>query len=177
PGGGVEFSPYTTIGLDLRRAGSGSLSWVEYGGSIAGHVDVAGHYRILSLQATALFVDPLGGEVPFTELIDASSDGPLVGFAPGHLLGRSFGALKLEYRWPVWLFVDGTVHLAVGNVFSKHFDGVNLGDLRMSAGVGMRAASSGDIPFTLMLALGSTRLGDRFAVDSVRFVLGTTGGF
>lgn len=177
PGGGVEFSPHATLGLDLRHSGHDSLSWVAYGGSIAGHVDVAGHYRILSLQATAIFVDPLGGEVPFTELVDASSDGPLVGFGPGHLLGRSLAALKLEYRWPVWLFIDGTVHLAVGNVFGKHFDGANLGDLRMSAGVGMRAASSGDIPFTLMLALGSTRLGDRFAVDSVRFVVGTTGGF
>lgn len=177
PGGGVELSPYATLGLDLRRAGSDSLSWVEYGGSISGHVDVAGHYRILSLQVTALFVDPLGGEVPFTEYVDASSDGPLVGFGPGHLLGRSLGAVKLEYRWPVWLFVDGTVHVAVGNVFGEHFDGIDLRDLRMSAGLGMRAASSGDIPFTLMLALGSSRLGDRFAVDSVRFVLGTTGGF
>jgi hypothetical protein len=177
PGGGVEFSPFATLGLDLKRAGDDSLSWVEYGGAIAGHIDVAGHYRILSLQATAIFVDPLGGDVPFTELVDASADGPLVAFSPGHLLGRSLGALKLEYRWPVWLFVDGTVHLAIGNVFGKHFDNVHLGDLRMSAGVGMRAASSGDIPFTLMLALGSTRLGDRFAVDSVRFVLGTTGGF
>ena len=85
--------------------------------------------------------------------------------------------MKLEYRWPIWLFLDGTLHLAVGGVFDQHLRDLDPAALRLSMGLGMRAASSGDIPFTLMLALGSEPLGDRFAIDSVRFVVGTTSGF
>lgn len=176
PGGGITVSPRATLGVDLRNTGDDSYSWLEYGGAVAASVDLAGHYRILTLQATTLFIDPLGGQVPFTELLDAAVDGPLSGFTPGHLIGRSLAAVSLEYRWPVWLFLDGTVNVAVGNVFGEHFDHFDARNLRMSFGLGMRAASSGDIPFTLMLALGTDRLGDQFGIDSVRFVVGTTSG-
>ncbi|MGM0574414.1 MAG: hypothetical protein ACQEXJ_01595 [Myxococcota bacterium] len=176
PGGGVHFNLDTAVGADIR-SGDGDHGYVRYGGTLGGWVDVTGHYRLVGLSVTARFADPLGGEVPFTRLIDPSEVGPLPGFRPGRLRDRSMLAARLEYRWPIWMFLDGTLHAAVGNVFGEHLDGFDLGATRMSIGMGMKSALRRDHPFDLILAFGTEPLDQGFAVDSVRFVVGTSRAF
>jgi hypothetical protein len=85
--------------------------------------------------------------------------------------------LLFEYRWPVWVWLDGTIHYGVGNVFGEHLDGLALELMRQSFGIGMRAIGSHDHVFELLFAAGTKTFDEGAGVDNLRVVLGATSGF
>lgn len=153
--------------------------WIKYGGSLGGYVDFAGQQRALGLSLIADFVDPIdeGTAIPFTELVSLGGERPMRGFLEGRLLGRSSAVAQFDYHWPIWVFVDGTFHYAVGNVFGEHLEGFEMKQLRQSFGMGFRANGSRDHVFELLLAFGSETFDQGAGIENVRFVLGTTSGF
>ncbi|NUM89477.1 MAG: EamA family transporter, partial [Bdellovibrionales bacterium] len=121
------------VGIALILAGN-ALIYVPSNSPIPLHVgllgtagaffDLTSENRTLAVWAYALFADPLAEDpVPFNELAQAGGPGPLRGFRPGRLYGRSALALTTEYRWPIWHRLDGTLFTSVGNVFGAHLDG------------------------------------------------------
>lgn len=155
----------------------GDTRWWTYGGSLGGYLDLSGFGHVVSLIASAAVADPIEGEVPFTELVSISGSGPMRGFIGQRILGDSAASLLFEYHWPIWVWLDGTAHVAIGDAFPGHLDGFALDKLRMSFGLGIAAISDIDHIFELSIALGTERFDQGTEIDSVRFVAGATRGF
>ena len=185
PGNGVKLAGRGQLAGGLRESPSPSnpddktrLGWVSYGATLGGFLDLY-EQRVLGLQLIVDFADPLDGdgEIPFTELVSLGGARPMRGYLEDRLLGRSAAVAQLEYRWPIWVFLDGTMHYAVGNVFGEHLSGFDAKLLRQSFGMGFRANGSRDHTFEFLLAFGSETVEQGSEIDSVRLVLGASEGF
>jgi hypothetical protein len=153
--------------------------WVKYGATLGGFVDLSAEQRVLGLSLIADFADPLdeNGQIPFTEQVTLGGERPLRGFLPGRLVDRSAAVALLDYQWPIWVWMDGAIHYAVGNVFSEHLDGFEAGLLRQSFGLGLRSTGARDHVFEILLAFGGETFDDGAGIENVRFVAGATSGF
>jgi hypothetical protein len=153
--------------------------WLRYGGSLVGALDVTGTRRTLELEAVVEFVEPLprGNSVPFTQQVPLGGDYPLRAFRSGRLVDLSAIATTLSYRWPIWDYLDGSLHYGVGDVFSYHLRDFAPRQLRSSFGIGMNSAGSLDHPFETLIAFGTETFGEGGAVESVRLVFGTRARF
>ncbi len=176
PGHGVRVEGFVDQGFDLQEPTD--RRWMRYGGLLGGFVDV-GSNRVLALWGLVRLADPLGSApVPFVEQIGLGGEPLLMaGFLRGSLRGRSAAVMTLEYRYPIWVFLDGSLHFSVGNVFDEHFVDFDVERLRMSFGIGFRSIGDRDQSFNVMLAFGSEPFVDGANVDSVRIVIGSQQGF
>ena len=175
PGSGLRLEIEGEQGFDLRDPTE--TRWIRYGGTLGAYWDPSGLNRVIGLSLSVEFADPVGGGfVPFTEQVSLGGTELMRGFLEGRLVGRSAAVATFEYRWPVWIWLDGTLHAAVGNVFGEHLDGFDPDLLRLSFGVGFRTVQSRDHSFDVLLAFGSEPF-DNFEISSVRFLFGTTRGF
>jgi hypothetical protein len=187
PGSGVRLQGDLEYSFSLG-GGPEERSSLRYGGSLVGFLDVTGWQHVISLGVWAQLIESLEGDVPFTELIDAGGtdsggprqdrDGaPLNGFIRGRLIGESAAALFVEYRWPVWVWLDGTLQVAVGNVFGASFAGFELDRLRLSAAIGVRTTEARDHSFDVLVGFGTDTIEQGFEVSSVRIVFGANETF
>jgi hypothetical protein len=195
PKPGVDFlsPPGTGAKLELRAEHAAGLraranplpaepdyhNWIRYGGTLGGFVDFNGLQRVLGLEVLADFTDPLqeNGEIPFSEQVTLGGDRPLRGFLEGRLIDRSSVAARLSYTWPVWVFLDGELFYALGNVFGPRLENFRFDLLRHSFGCGLRAAARRDHAFEILIAAGTETIEDGGQVENVRFVFGATSGF
>jgi hypothetical protein len=137
-------------------------------------------------MVAARFQDRVHSEtvVPFTELVGAKhvEDVPdldlMRGFQPGRLLGSSALVATLEYRWPIWAFIDGTLQAALGNAFAEpHLEDFDPELLRFSFVGGVRSPNHRDHSFNFLVGFGTDPLGEGAAPSAFRLVLGGTTGF
>ncbi len=158
--------------------GTTQLRYLSYGASLGGYLDLY-EQRTLGLQVMVDFVDPFAdeGEIPFTELASLGGNRPMRGTLQYRLLDRSSAVAQLEYRWPIWVSLDGTAHYAVGNVFDEHLGNFDPALLRQSFGGGFRATGARDHSFEFLVAAGTETFDQGSNVDSIRFVFGATSGF
>jgi hypothetical protein len=176
PGGGVRIEADVEHHSDLRRPpGAGFMRW---GGGIGGFYDLNDHRRVVSLSLTASFADPLGDRpVPFTELATVGGEGSMRGFLPGRLRDRSAAVASVHYRWPIWVLLDGSIQLSVGNVFGQHLDGFDSDQLRYSGAIGVESVGSPDSSLELLFGVGSETFAQGGRIESLRFAVGTNHGF
>lgn len=176
PGHGVRVEGYTGLGFDLENPVD--RRWIQYGGAVGGFLDV-GANRIFGLYGIVRFADPLGSApVPFLEQVNLGGD-PMVmsGFLQNQLVDRSAAVAVLEYRYPIWVWLDGSLHFSVGNVFEEHLSNFDMERLRMSFGFGLRSIGDRDQSFNLLLAFGSEPFDMGAQITSVRLVVGSQQGF
>ena len=176
PGSGVYVEGRIEHGWDIEDPGR--YQWLRTGASAGAFLDL-GQYRTVGLSGQLDFADPLGDRtLPFTELVHLGRrPQDLSAFLPGVLIGRSAAILTAEYRYPVWVFLDGSLQYSVGNVFGAGLEDFELGALRSSLGIGIQGTQDPDNMFTFQFALGTSRFDEPFAIDSVRVVFGTQTGF
>ncbi len=185
PGSGVRLAGRVEHagGLDERRPFTGApeqrYEWIRYGGAIGGYLDLNQEERVLGLTVYGEFVDPLreGGQIPFTEQITLGGARPMRAFLHGRLVDRSAAVAQLSYSWPIWVWLDGTFHYAVGNVFGEHLSGFETRLLRNSIALGMRSNTTRDHPFEILLGVGTKTFEDGAEIDSLRIQFGATSGF
>ncbi len=164
-------------GLGLAPDREEPLRYLRYGVTLGTFVDVL-EQRTLGLQVMADFADSLDdAPVPFTELPSLGGDRPLRGFKQHRMLGDSTVAAVLDYRWPIWVWLDGTLHYGAGNAFGEHLDGFELELMKQSFGLGLRTTSERDHAFEMLVAVGTETIRDGGAPETFRFVFGTTAGF
>jgi hypothetical protein len=158
---------------------SGRYEWIAWGGTLAAFADLDQRQRVLGLTLDADFVAPFGdrAEPPFTELASLGGDRMLRGFVPGRLIDRSAISLQTDYQFPIWVWLDGAAHYAVGNVFGAELEGFDPALLRSSFGVGLRSSASRDHVFELLVALGTETFTDGGEIESFRLVVGASSGF
>jgi outer membrane protein assembly factor BamA len=162
-GGTQFFRASATLRADSRdnwyRPSSGAL--VEIGGdwthglggddshylrahvAATGVLDLWNRSRTLSIRFEANALQPIGTAiVPFSELIVIGGPDTFRGFRPGRF--RNFSSLfaGLEYRWPVWMWMDATLFAEYGGVFGRGFEGFSFDRMKPDVGVGVRIRSS-----------------------------------
>ena len=171
PGTGIKGTAMYELAFDLRDGPAQQL-WVRWGGSLAAYADVSGNQHVVGVQISASAVEALAGEVPFTELPQLSGNGPLRGFLGGYLRGESEFSVLVDYHWPVWVWLDATLHVAVGNVYDGRWDGFSLPNMRLSAGIGLAAVNQRDHFFEFLVGFGTETFEDGAELESVRVLFG-----
>ena len=163
-------------GADAKHAPASG--WLRYGGTAGGLWDVDDSGRVLSLSVSALLADPLGARpVPFTELVQLGGPGMMPGFRAGRLADRSAAVATLRYAWPIWIWLNGSLQVATGNVFGARFEGFKAERGRLSAAVGIESSGSRDSIFQALVGFGTETFESGAKVDSLRVVLGARSGF
>ena len=160
-----------------NTATSPRRAWVRYGGSVGGAIDLTGTQRVLSLSVDAELADPLQGTIPFTDQVNLGGDVLMPGYLRGRLVDRSAVVGTIQYTWPIWVFLDGVIHAAVGNVFGERFDGLAVKDMRLSSGIGIRSNGSREAGFETLIAAGTDPFSEGFKVSSFRLLFGSHHGF
>jgi len=179
PGGGVraEVHEEAVFPLDATR-GQPRRSWIRYGGSVGAAVDVTGSQRVVSLSLGAELADPLSsGQIPFTDQVQLGGDVLMPGYLRSRLTDRSALVATLQYRWPIWVYLDGVMHAAVGNVWGEHFSGFDLKTNRLSSGIGIRSNGDRASGFEALFAVGTDPFDEGFNVSSFRVLVGSHHGF
>jgi hypothetical protein len=173
-GSGVRVALQADPSSLLGRGGG----FVGYRATAAGFWDVNGRHRVLALAGGVRFVDPIGGTtIPFTELVTLGGPEPMRGLYPGRLYDRSAAVAGLGYRWPIWIWLDGSLRAEVGNVFGEHLDGFRLGRLRWSGALGVESNGAPDSVFQFLIGMGSETFESGAKIDSFRLAVGATHGF
>jgi hypothetical protein len=173
---GLRFELGGEQGTDL--ANEPTSAWLRYGGTLGSFLDLKDSGRVVSLSVSALLADPLGDRpVPFTELVQLGGAGMMPGFRQGRLFDRSALVATLRYSWPIWVWLNGSLQAATGNVFGKHFDGADLERSRFSAALGIESSGSRDSVFQALLGFGTETFESGAELDSIRFVVGARSGF
>jgi hypothetical protein len=85
--------------------------------------------------------------------------------------------LRVDYTWPVAVWLDGTILYEVGQVFGAALAGFDVTQMRSSYGIGVQASGDPDHAFQALIALGTETFDRGAGIDSFRFVLGTSAGF
>jgi hypothetical protein len=182
---GVRLEAQAEQGSDVRA--SPGAGWLRYQGTAGVFYDLNGRGRVLSLNATALFADPLesGGAIPFTELVMLGGNAPILsalatgaglmpGLYTGRLVDRSAAVATLQYRWPIWAYLDGTLQVATGNVFGEHLDELKPSLLRFSGAIGIESNALSDSTLHLLVGIGSETFDHGGQIDSLRLAFGTS---
>lgn len=168
---GIQAAAELSFAYSLRDP-SESM-WLNYGLSLAGYWDISGVNHIVSLAIGMRLTDAIRGQVPFTEQPVISGAGPMNGFIGSFLTGPSAVSATLSYSWPIWIYLDGIVHVAVGNVFDERFSGFSLSKFRLSTGIGIAAFSKRDHFFEFLVGFGTDTFEAGATVDSVRLIIGS----
>lgn len=167
--------------LEIEQASNVRRStdnWLRYGASIGGFLDLHNN-RTVSLSVTTLFVDPIssGATIPFTEQIVLGGSGPMRGYLYGRLNDRSAAIATLKYRWPIWVFLDGAIQGALGNVFGPQLEDFKPNLLRVSSAVGVETVGTADHTFEILVGFGTETIEHGANVNSARLLFGTNRGF
>jgi len=174
-GSGIRVEVDGAYTSDLQYSGQ---SWVGWGGAAGVFIDVTGTHRVVSLSANTHFVDPVSdATIPFTELVSLGGNHPMRGYVTGRLRDRSAVVWELGYRWPVWIWLDGSMRFEVGNVFGPGLGGFDPGLLRFSGSIGVESTGSPDNSLQILFGVGSETFASGGKIDSFRVLLGTTHGF
>jgi hypothetical protein len=157
---------------------SPASGWIRYGATAAGFLDLDQHRHVVSLSVATQFVDPLGDSpIPFTELVSLGGDGPMRGYFPRRMLGRSAAAAALHYVWPIAPWLGGNIEAALGNVFDEHLEGFRPELLRFSGDVGISTIGVSDYPIEVVVGIGSETFEHGGQIDSLRIQLSANHGF
>ena len=106
------------------------LRFADWGGELAGFVDVSGRENVIGARVAARFQENLGGApVPFTERLALGGSETMRGFAAGRLRGDSTFVAELQYRYTVSAYLDAELFSSVGNAFDGHLRDLEPGAL------------------------------------------------
>ncbi|HEY2744262.1 MAG TPA: BamA/TamA family outer membrane protein [Polyangia bacterium] len=109
--------------------------------------------HVLWLQAATSLAWPRDGRpIPFSELPTLGGPNDLRGFRFQDF--RDYSALwfTAEYRWPLWMWLDGALFADYGGVFAQNYGGI--GARRMQPDVGVAIHLPGGNTFGLSVQLG-----------------------
>jgi hypothetical protein len=118
-------------------------SYFRLRGSMTGIIDLWKRSHILILRVWAETVLATNNTpVPFTELVVLGGPDDLRGVRPGRFRDYSGTLFTLEYRWPVWMWMDAAIFTEAGGVQGTFFQGFNIKQLHPDIGIGVRLRTS-----------------------------------
>ena len=178
-GSGIRIETFGRLGHGIEEF-SEQVKFGRYGGELGLFWDVIpGRQRIIGLRAYAELAENIGsGTIPFGELITMGGNELMRGHTVARFHGRSSLVFTLDYRYPIWSFLDGYVYADLGNVFESRFDDLAFEKMRATTGFGVRTNSSRYSAFHFLFSLTSNRFdSDKLAVEFADFSFGASQGF
>ncbi len=112
-------------------------------GAMSAVLDLWRRSHVLVVRFEADDLIPIGyPPVPFSELVVLGGPDTFRGFRYGRF--RNFSSLfaAIEYRWPIWMWMDATLFGEYGGVFGPGWQGFALDRMRPDVGAGVRLRSS-----------------------------------
>jgi outer membrane protein assembly factor BamA len=178
PGSGLRLELFGSFAFD---PGDPALNFFRWGGEAGGFWDLSGINHVLGLHLYIEALEATGTSVvPLTERIMLGGTDHMRGFLEGTFRGDSALVLTLDYRYPIWSFLDGFVFTSLGNVFGGRFEKLHVKRLAMNWGLGFRSNTSREVSFDFLLGFGTNQLGmwdEDFKLDNVRVIFGINQGF
>jgi outer membrane protein assembly factor BamA len=111
--------------------------------------------HVITLHVHTDLVAPLGSTpVPFTELAVLGGPNDLRGFRWQLFHGYSSFLATAEYRWPIWMWLDGVIFVDYGGVFGKRYDGFSATQLQPDVGAGVRIRTTRRFHLRFQFAYG-----------------------
>ncbi len=134
----VEFGMDWTHGI-----GNDSSHYVRAHAGASAVLDLWQRSRVLVVRIEGNDIEPIGyAPVPFSELIVLGGPDTFRGFRPGRFRNFSSVFTGIEYRWPVWMWMDATIFAEYGGVFGRAFEGFSFRRMTPDVGAGVRVRSS-----------------------------------
>jgi len=127
---------------------------------LRGHLHLGGSFelwrhRTLYLGVSADDEVAFGdAPIPFSELVQLGGVDDLRGFRRGQFRDGSSLLATAEYRWPIWMWMDGAIFTDYGAVFKPQFTDFSAADLRPDIGFGVRVRSSSKYLVRIQVAYG-----------------------
>ncbi|HZS39248.1 MAG TPA: BamA/TamA family outer membrane protein [Polyangia bacterium] len=151
PGSGARLD----LGIQYSQGFAGDRSsYLRYDGRLGGALELWRH-RLLYVGLAAVDEVNLGAQaIPFSELVTLGGADDLRGFRLGQFRDHSSLLGTIEYRWPVWMWMDGTVFADYGGVFDAQFRNFSFSKLRPDVGVGVRMVAAPKFAVRVQLAYG-----------------------
>jgi hypothetical protein len=144
------------LGCDWSHGlGFDHSQYVRLHGALVAVLDLWQRSRTLLAKVATEMLLPIGPyPIPFSELIVLGGPDDFRGFRPGRFRNESSLLLALEYRWPIWMWMDASLFAEYGGVFGRDFIGFGLGRMRPDVGAGVRLRSSSDFYVRAQVAYG-----------------------
>lgn len=137
---------------DLR---SGDFSFNEYRIDLRQYIRLWKRRYVLALRNAWVFQNATGSDdIPFNRLTSLDVDAPLRSFDRRRFRDSSSVLFNVEYRYPVWDLIDGTVFLDAGRVF-EGIENVSLDDIKYSVGGGIQFITGDFLLFRIQAAYGN----------------------
>ena len=178
PGSGLRLELFGSFNID---PGNTELAFVRYGAEAVAFLDLTGLNHVLALRVYAELLETIGDDlVPITERIELGGAEHMRGYLQGWLRGDSALVFTLDYRYPVWTFLDANIFVSLGNAFTGRYELLHAKHLLLNWGIGLRSNTSRDVSFDILVAFGSNQLGawdEDFRINHVRAVFGINQGF
>jgi len=146
------------LGLDVELVQgineNSDLKFVRIYGDWSQHFELF-KKRVLVFRFMANSIDNTQDEsdeaFPFYLLNTLGSEQGLRGYRPDRFLGREAALASVEYRYPIWLALDGLVFFEEGRVFSSFTHDFTFEHWRYSTGFGIRMVGRyGEIARTIL---------------------------
>jgi Omp85 superfamily domain len=135
--------------------GFDTSSWFRFHGGVEAAIDLWERSRVMIARVTADAVVPAGGgPVPFSELVMLGGPDDLRGARVGKYRDFSSVLLSLEYRWPIWMWMDGSLFVDYGGVFGQGFAGISTVPMVTSLGGGIRLRTMSQFFARVQIAYG-----------------------
>jgi outer membrane protein assembly factor BamA len=146
----VEVGAEWTHGIGFDQS-----QYVHGHAAVSAVLDLWRRSRTLIVRIEAHDLEPIGyTPVPFSELIVLGGPDTFRGFRPGRFRNYSSLFTGLEYRWPIWMWMDATVFGEYGGVFGRGFDGFAFDRMLPDVGGGVRLRSSDSFFARAQIAYG-----------------------
>ncbi len=124
--------------------------------------------HVLALRTAWQYRQPTGGgEVPFFHLSRIDVYSPVRGFGWGRFRDRGSMVFNVEYRFPVWEYMDGELFFDAGRVFHTMSD-ISFKHMKFTGGGGIRVGTKDYFLFRMSLAYGG---------EGVKFLFKTSQAF
>lgn len=146
--------------------GGDASSYFRLRGMVAVPIDLWQGSHVLVLRVSSQLLLPIGSTpVPFSELPSVGGLDSLPGYLIDQFRGSSTLVGSIEYRWPIWMWMDGMLFADYGGAFGSYYSGIGVNRLHSDLGVGVRVRTAGNFFLRCQLAYGFDDSGVRFYVS------------
>jgi outer membrane protein assembly factor BamA len=143
------------LGDYTHGLGFDESSYFRITGSAGAAVSVWQRSHTFVLRGTVSVVEPINDvPVPFSELLVLGGPDTLRGFLTGSFRDESLLWLTAEYRWPIWMYADGSLFADWGGTFARNFGDFKVSGMRWDIGAALRVTTRSQFFLRLGIAYG-----------------------
>jgi hypothetical protein len=129
-------------GFDYTYDFTANVGYERLSGTASLPISLWQRTHVLWLSATTQLAFRNGRDIPFTELPTLGGAEDLRGFHFQQFRDYSSFVTTAEYRWPIWMWMDGAIFGDYGGVFGPYFHGFGAQRMQGDIGFGIRLVTS-----------------------------------